>query len=373
MTKRIIQFGTSRFLQAHADLFVHEAREAGQDIGPITIVKTTRGEERAGRVAAFGNKSGYPVLIRGLIDQRQVDQKIFVKSVDSALQADRDWSLVQNLFVHQADIVFSNVGESGYNVSDADRKITLLQHNIPQSFPAKLLKLLVARFESRPAPMLILPCELVSENGEMLRQILQNLALNWNLNGEFETWFSTQVSIGDTLVDRIVSEAIEPVGAIAEPYALWAIKREAFFEMPFSHPSIVVTDNLEPYLRLKLHILNLGHSFLAKIWQTENRPALLTVREILSDHAVKSQLLNIYAQEVIPGFAAHDMEQAAKDYVLTTLGRFENPFLNHRLSDIAQNHKIKIERRVIDFMSWVSCRNPTAKFEMLQELARSVL
>ena len=32
MTGRIIQFGTSRFLQAHVDLFVHEAREAGQAV-----------------------------------------------------------------------------------------------------------------------------------------------------------------------------------------------------------------------------------------------------------------------------------------------------------------------------------------------------
>ena len=33
MTRRIIQFGASRFLQAHLDLFVHEARCSGQDIG----------------------------------------------------------------------------------------------------------------------------------------------------------------------------------------------------------------------------------------------------------------------------------------------------------------------------------------------------
>ena len=60
MTKRIIQFGTSRFLQAHADLFIHETRISGQDIGPITVVKTTRGAERSGRVSAFGAAKGYP-------------------------------------------------------------------------------------------------------------------------------------------------------------------------------------------------------------------------------------------------------------------------------------------------------------------------
>ena len=43
---RIIQFGTSRFLQAHVDLFVHQARREGQKVGPITVVKTTPGADR---------------------------------------------------------------------------------------------------------------------------------------------------------------------------------------------------------------------------------------------------------------------------------------------------------------------------------------
>ncbi|CAN7320533.1 hypothetical protein [Mesorhizobium caraganae] len=34
----IFQFGTSRFLQAHAALFVHEALQAGDAVGPITVV-----------------------------------------------------------------------------------------------------------------------------------------------------------------------------------------------------------------------------------------------------------------------------------------------------------------------------------------------
>jgi tagaturonate reductase len=49
MTRRIIQFGTSRFLQAHVDLFVHESRAAGHDIGPISVIKTAPGAMRASR------------------------------------------------------------------------------------------------------------------------------------------------------------------------------------------------------------------------------------------------------------------------------------------------------------------------------------
>ena len=371
MAKRIIQFGTSRFLQAHADLFIHEAREAGQDIGPITVVKTTRGGERVNRVSAFGAEAGYPVIIRGLMGKNVVDETTMVKSVDGALIADRDWRHLTTLFATEAKVVISNVGESGYAVF-ADDEIELPRGDlVPFSFPAKLLSLLVARFRCGGQPMLILPCELVPENGKVLRQILVALAQKWKLDDSFNNWLANEITICDTLVDRIVSEAIEPVGAIAEPYALWAIKREAAYDIPFSHPAVVVTADLEPFTRLKLHILNLGHTFLAEIWQSENRPASETVHEILGDAAIKLRLTDLYFQEVIPGFASHGMKDDAIAYAATTLGRFENPFLNHKLSDISQNHRLKIERRVVDFIAWIKTRDPDARVTKLLTLSKA--
>ena len=370
MTKRIVQFGTSRFLQAHADLFIHDARVAGQDIGPITVVKTTRGAERAGRVSAFGAAQGYPVIIRGLVNGETIDNTFNVKSIDGALIADRDWQELVELFAHEAQIVISNVGESGYAIPVEDEVNMLGGGRVPLSFPGKLLCLLAARHLAGGKPMLILPCELVSENGKVLRQLLVGLAHKWKLDSAFNTWMTNQITICDTLVDRIVSEAIEPVGAIAEPYALWAIKREATYEIPFTHPAVVITDDLEPFLRLKLHILNLGHSFLAEIWRSEKRPDNETVREILGDPTIKRRLADLYREEVIPGFAGYNMAEAATAYVATTLERFENPFLNHRLSDIAQNHRLKLDRRVVDFIAWIRLRDPTATVTKLEVLAQ---
>ena len=369
MTKRIIQFGTSRFLQAHADLFIHEARIAGQDIGPITVVKTTRGTERSGRVSAFASEMGYPVIIRGLVDGKIVNQTLLVKSIDDALLADRDWLKLKELFISEAEVVISNVSETGYKVLAEDESELPTADHAPACFPAMLLSLLNARYRAGGKPILILPCELISENGRVLRQILAGLAHKWKLDAVFNKWMATHVTICDTLVDRIVSEAIEPIGAIAEPYALWAIKREASCDIPFTHSAVIVTDDLEPYLRLKLHILNLGHTFLAEIWQTEKRPTDETVREILGDAAIKMRLTDLYRDEVIPGFASYGMADVATAYVLSTLERFENPFLNHRLSDIAQHHRLKIERRVVDFITWIKLRSPTANITRLEALA----
>ena len=368
MAKRILQFGTSRFLQAHVDFFVHEARLAGQDIGPITIVKTTAGGARDGRVEVLGDAKGFPVRFRGHENGRVVDETVMVKSVSRAMDANKDWHGLIFLFTNETDIVVSNVGEGGYGISAEDRLHRPAAGVIPKSYPAKLLALLIYRFQNGTAPLLILPCELVSDNGAVLRQLLAGLSDTWNESPEFKAWLAASVTICDTLVDRIVSESIEPIGAVAEPYGLWAIKRQPGFEPPLQHPSIIYTDDLEPFLRLKLHILNLGHTYLAQIWQAEQRRPDETVREMLSVQNIKQRLLSLYDDEVIPGFAARGMGDAATRYVATTLERFENPFLNHRVSDIAQNHAIKIERRAVDFIAWVRTANPSLALPRLETL-----
>src|ERR1700685_2557063 len=70
----------------------------------------------------------------------------------------------------------------------------------------------------------------------------------------------------NSLVDRIVSEPLEPARAVAEPYALWAVERQPRLEMPCVHAAVILTDDLARYERLKLFILNLGHTWLAEGW-----------------------------------------------------------------------------------------------------------
>src|SRR5258708_26249713 len=211
MTRRILQFGTSRFLQAHVDLFVHQAREAGQDIGPITVVKTTADAGREGRLAALARPEGFPVIIRGLANGRRVDETIQVKSVERALSAGRDWPTVADLFATEAEIVVCNTGDDGYALSAEDQS-SAAAGTVPASFPGKLLALLRHRHRAGGKPLLVLPCELVSGNGQVLRAILRDLAAKGELSADFRQWLEHEVLFCDTLVDRIVSAAIEPAG-----------------------------------------------------------------------------------------------------------------------------------------------------------------
>lgn len=60
----ILQFGTSRFLLAHADLFVSQALEKDEAIGRIAIVQTTGNAESLKRVAALNSGAPYPARSR---------------------------------------------------------------------------------------------------------------------------------------------------------------------------------------------------------------------------------------------------------------------------------------------------------------------
>jgi tagaturonate reductase len=368
VSSRIIQFGTSRFLQAHVALFVHEAREAGQDVGPVSVVQVSGASDRSGRVSAFGRPEGYPVVIRGVTGGRPVDRTVQVKSVDRGLSTATEWDEISRLFAEEADFIVSNTGDTGYLTFPDEDDFSSPEH-APKSFPAKLAALLSHRWRSSGRPLVVLPCELVTNNGRSLKGIVSECAQRNGLPAGFFAWLDRDVAFADTLVDRIVSEAIEPVGAIAEPYALWAIRRAPGVRLPCVHESIVLADDLEPYERLKLHILNLGHTFLAEIWQAEGRPADETVRGILADSNVRDRLDALYQNEVLPGFAVKAMAGQARDYAAITLDRFLNPYLNHRIADISQHHAEKVERRIAAFLDWIGQTGDAPETPVLGRIA----
>ena len=347
VTTPILQFGTSRFLQAHVDLFVSQALARGDALGAITVVQTTTSTESAARVAAFNTGSGYAVRVRGVIDGRQVDSTTHCHAVVCALRADADWARVRALAAGEVQVIVSNTGDRGYVPDERDTAASIADTAAaPHGFPAKLVVLLHDRWRTnRLAPLSIYPCELVSRNGETLREIVVGLALDWSLPAAFIGYLRTHCVWVNSLVDRIVSEPLKPAGAVAEPYALWAIERQPGLVLPCTHEAIVLTDDLESFERRKLFLLNLGHSFLAEHWLLDRRADNETVLQAMRDPTLRSRLERLWTEEVLPVFDALNQGSEADAYLVEVRDRLLNPFLAHRLSDIAKDHAQKKQRR----------------------------
>jgi tagaturonate reductase len=344
----ILQFGTSRFLQAHVDLFVAVAarRTPSGALGKVTVVQTTSNPESLARIEALRATGRYPVRIRGRRRDETIDTTLECDAITEALSIADHWPLLRERIRHDVKVIVSNTGDTGYARFDEDTADRLEPNQAaPQGFVAKLVVLLHERFAAGAAPLTLLPCELVSRNGDTLRDLVVDIARTWNLDAAFIGYLRNGCVWVNSLVDRIVSEPLHPVGAIAEPYALWAIERQAGMILPCEHEDIVITDDLAYYERLKLLLLNLGHTLLAEQWLTEHGADTVTVLDAMRSPSWRAMLEAAWQDEVLPVFDALGQHDAAQAYLVDVRERFENPFLVHRLADIARNHEEKKKRR----------------------------
>jgi tagaturonate reductase len=344
----ILQFGTGRFLQAHADLFVSEALAQGQALGGITVVQSTDSPQSSARAAALAH--GYRVELRGMQHGRRIEETVQVNAVQAVWHARRDWTLLRDAMATTVQVIISNTADMGYVLDDSDTAALLRSPTTtppPRSYPAKLVALLHHRWQQQPeAPLTLYPCELVSRNGDTLRDLVSTLAQSWSVTPAFLRYVREHCVWVNSLVDRIVSSPLEPAGAVAEPYALWAIEHQPRMVLPCSHPAMVVTDALAPFEQRKLWLLNLGHTILAERWRLLGGAADMTVVQAMHTPALRTPLEAVWADEVLPVFDAEGTGAEARAYLVELRDRLLNPFLEHRLADIAKDHAQKKLRRL---------------------------
>src|SRR5690606_374555 len=115
--------------------------------------------------------------------------------------------------------------------------------------------------------------------------------------------------------------------------------------LPCEHKDIVVTDDLARYEHLKLYLLKLSHTVIAENRLKGRRPKDENAQEAMQDETIRSELEAVWREEVLPIFAADGLGEQASAYVDSVRERFLNPFLRHRIADIASNHEEKKRRR----------------------------
>lgn len=332
----ILQFGAGNFLRAFVDLFVSQT---GFD--RIVVVQST-GIERAEALNRAGGR--YHVAIQGFADGQVIDETVEVASIQEALHAGTQWDRVLEA-ARDPELrwIVSNTTEAGFALDDADTANT----GVPYSFPAKLLAVLLARHAAGQPGVTVIPCELIEHNGSRLRELVIEQAERWAVSPEVVAWLTGSCEWVNNLVDRIVPGAPkqhplsgkDPLLLSAEPFAFWAIETAGDF--PLKHPSIVTAPDITPYYLRKVRILNGLHSALV----CHALPlGIETVREAVEHPEVGPWLERLLNEEIVPVLEGRVDDPAG--FGRTTLDRFRNPFLEHKLSAIALNHEAKVKVRL---------------------------
>lgn len=348
LPETVLQFGGGNFLRAFADVFIHEANQTANPVGRIVVVQSTTSK----RAQLLNEQRGrYHVVTRGVAHGRQLDETKEIASISRGLVAHEEWDEVRAVArTPQLRLILSNVTEAGYTLEEADRARSATDPRAPASFPAKLLAVLFARYQAGQPGVTVLPCELLDHNGDRLLALLLEQADIWQMPPEFLSWLRGEVYWLNTLVDRIVSgkPAQHPLLShdrlltVAEPFALWAIEGAGRERDLFQHPAIKVVEDVERYSLRKVRILNGAHTALV----CKALPmGIDTVLAAVQHEAVGPWLRRMLFEEIVPTVA--DRVDGAEPFAQQVLERFANPFLEHKLADIALHHDTKVQVRLL--------------------------
>ncbi|MCL2708384.1 MAG: tagaturonate reductase, partial [Defluviitaleaceae bacterium] len=322
-----------------------------------------------GNLEAFcaqGNR--YHVNFRGAHKGAAVDEIRLIECIQSAVDPYENYDEYISLArLPELRFVVSNTTEAGIEFDPSCR----LADMPPTSFPGKLAQFLYRRyllFEGDPSNGLVmLPVELIDENGKKLRECVLKYAEAWRLEENFINWIDEACVFCRTLVDRIVTgypndgDKIQSrlpwndkLLDVAEPFGLWVIEGGGKIagELPIGGAGVEVifTDDLRPYRERKVRVLNGAHTAVVLAGFLCGKG---TVGEIMADHALKNYLERAVSDEILPFIKIPEAEgetqskELAAAYADSVYERFENPFVRHECLSIALNSVSKWKARIL--------------------------
>ncbi|MBQ9328094.1 MAG: tagaturonate reductase [Solobacterium sp.] len=368
---RVAQFGEGNFLRAFVDYMVDIANEKGLFDGSIVLI----------RPIPFGDMDAmfqaqdcqYTLQLRGRVEGEPYVETRQITSVKDIVSPFRDYEEYINVAkIDTLRFVVSNTTEAGIVFNENDS----FEEKLNITFPAKLTQFLLTRYETFHGDpdkgLVMLPVELIDDNGIELKKCVLKYIDLWHLSDDFRNWVENACIFTSTLVDRIVTgyprndaETIwnelgyrDNLLDTAEPFALWVIESEKDIskEWPMDQAlsdktgmNVIFTDNQKPYKQRKVRILNGAHtSFVLASYLKGND----YVNQSMQDPIMKEFMLKTIHEEVIPTLSLPkaDLEEFADAVV----DRFNNPFIQHALLAIALNSVSKWKARCLpSFLGYV--------------------
>jgi tagaturonate reductase len=352
--EKVMQFGEGNFLRAFVDYFIDLANERAGFNGKVVLVQPIA----QGLTDLINTQQGlYTLHLRGSEQGRKVDDKRVISCVSRCINPYTDWDKVLELAVSpDLEIIVSNTTEAGI-VHDTESTFDQVP---PNTFPAKLTRVLYSRWKAGQKGVVILSCELIDNNGKELLKCVNQYIDDWKLEEEFKTWVNEENVFCSTLVDRIVPGRIrdpkevealaaangyeDPLTDVGEVFGFWAIEGPDGLEdrLPFKKagvPVIVVAD-VTPYKKRKVRILNGAHTgFVLGAYLA----GFDIVRNCMEDDTVRGFMNRMLEEEVIPTLPLDKKD--LEDFAAAVQDRFNNPFVNHELMSISLNSTSKWRAR----------------------------
>ena len=354
--ERIIQFGEGNFLRAFVDWIIYNMNQKAGFNSSVVIVQPLEN----GMVNMLNEQDGlYHVNLQGLQNGKEVDSIQLIDVVSRGLnpyaQYDEFLKLAE---IPEMRFVISNTTEAGIAFDPSCK----LEDAPAKSYPGKLTQLLFHRFNvfngAMDKGLIIFPCELIFDNGKVLKKCIDQYIELWNLGEDFKHWFDTACGVYCTLVDRIVpgyprdsiGQILDRIGlddklvVKGEIFHLWVIEAPKTVEKEFPADkaglNVLFVPCEKPYHDRKVTLLNGPHTVLSPVGYLAG---LDTVKECCDDPVIGQFVKKVMYDELLETLDLPKEELI--QFADAVLERFRNPFVKHFVTSIMLNSFPKFKTR----------------------------
>ncbi len=350
---KVLQFGTGNFLRGFADWMLQKMNGKLNFNAGVSVIQSVSRSE-----TLQAQNGVYTVILKGIREEEFVSEQLKVDVIQRVINPTSDFkAFLEEGLNPDLQFIISNTTEAGIEFSSADKSVNTLS----STFPGKLTQLLFTRFNGNlNNNLIVLPTELIENNGTELKAMVHKYVHHWSLPNAFVHWLNAHVTFCNTLVDRIVSGfpkkpkevLFDELGYVdelvveGEWFHLWVIEGPGWMEEVFplrkAGFNVIFTNDLTPYRVRKVRILNGAHTSMSLVGC---QMGLQSVREAIEDTTLGNFMRRLIYDEIIPQIPGELNE--LEEYANEVINRFRNPAIDHKLASILLNSFSKFKVRVL--------------------------
>ena len=355
----VVHLGLGAFHRAHQAVYTEDAMAAaGGDWGivgvaprSVTVLDALAAQDRLYSVTTLAARGRTTRVIGALAGLRHA-------------ATDPD-GVVALLADPRIRVVTLTVTEKGYRLDPATGRLLLddeLRADLesergPRTVPGLLVRGLAARQRADAGPIALVSCDNLPANGQRLRGLVEQ-SIEHQRSAALAGWLGGNVTFPGTMVDRIVPATTAETLAVAaealgvqdraavcgEPYYQWIVEDDFPAGRPaWERAGAVLTDDAQPWERLKLRALNGVHSAIAYLGAVAGCD---TIADALGLPGLDEAMRRFVADDVGPTLTPPDGVSTVA-YGDEVLQRFANPAIGHRTVQVAMDGTQKLPQRVL--------------------------
>lgn len=366
LATKIVHIGCGAFHRGHQALITHNVASISESDWGLCEVSLFTGQQIIKNLRAQGHL--YSVTEKSSNTTKTQVIGTILESLHPAL--DGIEAILNKMAEPQVAIVSLTVTEKGYCIEPGSGRLDMsnpmIIHDLqfpekPTSAIAVIVGALNIRKQNELPAFSVLSCDNIPENGKVVQAAIIDFAQQRDV--QLANWIKENVSFPSTMVDRIVPAVtdqtlaeiqsalgeVDPCGVVCEPFLQWVIEDNFVSGRPqWELAGAELVEDVLPYEKMKLRMLNGSHSFLAYLGYLAGYEH---ISDTMQNPEFKQAAYHLMMKEQAPTLSVGSDIDLEK-YAELLVERYCNSSLKHRTWQIAMDGSQKLPQRMLESVRW---------------------